>query len=253
MDFVRPRIMGILNATPDSFYPGSRFMDAAGAVHRVGEMIAEGADFIDIGACSTRPGSEPPTVGEELRRLEEVVPSVRDAYPDVWISIDTFRAEVARECLGRWKVDVINDVSGGADPEMFSVVGDSGAAYVLMHSRGTAATMDTLCSYGSVVEEVTEELAFRLDAARSAGLCNVMVDPGFGFAKTPEQGLELLRRLDWLSVLGAPLLVGISRKRMAPTPAATAALDTLALERGAAVLRVHDVKEARQVIEALKL
>lgn len=251
--FPRPWVMGILNATPDSFHAPSRIgplasADAAAeAVTRVGAMLDAGADIIDIGACSTRPGSQPPSPGEEMRRLEAVMPALRRAFPDALLSVDTFRASVARECLERWEVDVINDVSGGADPDMFSVVAAAGATYVLMHMRGTPADMDSRCSYGDVVADVVGELAFRLNEARDAGICNVIVDPGFGFAKTLEQNLVLLKHLRNFAILGCPLLVGMSRKRMAAvsgdTLISTVALNAVALSQGASIIRVHDVPE----------
>lgn len=248
----RPRVMGIVNITPDSFYPGSRAMDAAQAVARTRTLLEEGADIIDIGACSTRPGSTPPSPREEMERLECVMPAIRGAFPEALISIDTYRAEVAGECLRRWHVEIINDVSGGEDPSMYATVAGHGAAYVLMHTRGDAASMDSLAAYGDVVAETVSELAFRLDKARLAGLSNVIIDPGFGFAKSAEQSLRLLSRLDWLKELGCPILVGISRKRMAREAAEceaadslvpTVALNAVAISKGADFIRVHDVRE----------
>lgn len=249
----RPRVMGILNATPDSFYGPSREMDPEEAVARAGAMLRAGADIIDIGGCSTRPGSEAPSPEEELRRLSGVLEAVRSAYPEAVVSVDTYRASVAEACLESWDVDIVNDVSGGADPEMFPVVARHKAAYVLMHMRGTQADMDTRCVYGDVVAEVVSELSFRVNEARDAGICNLFVDPGFGFAKTPEQNFELLDRLGCLEVLGCPVLVGLSRKRFVREGAGvgteqalipTVALNAVAMSKGAAVVRVHDVEEA---------
>lgn len=248
----RPRVMGILNATPDSFHAPSRAASAPDAVRRAGEMLSQGADIIDIGACSTRPGSESPAPEEEMRRLEAVVPALREAFPEAMLSIDTFRASVAGHCLDRWGVEMINDVSGGDDPDMFATVAAHGAAYVLMHMRGIPADMDSRCDYADVTADVVRELAFRVDAARAAGICNLVVDPGFGFAKTEAQNFELLRNLDRLAVLGCPVLVGMSRKRMTHEAggddtsalAATVALNAVAMTKGAAFVRVHDVREA---------
>lgn len=247
----RPQVMGIINATPDSFHEPSRVEEREEAVRRASEMLAEGADILDIGACSTRPGSRPPSTEEELRRLGEVVPAIREAFPDAILSVDTFRTSIAEKCLSEWGVDIINDVGGGEDEGMLATVGRHGAIYVLMHKRGTPADMDSLADYGDVIADVAGELAFRLAEARKEGVANVIIDPGFGFAKTEEQGLKILARLDWLKVLGCPLLVGLSRKRMAPTPEATMALNAVAMEKGAAFIRVHDVRVAAQAAKTI--
>lgn len=252
MKLDRPRVMGILNVTPDSFYQPVRTLDADDAVTRVGRMLDEGADIIDIGACSTRPGSESVSAEEELDRLEKVLPEVRRAYPEALLSVDTFRASVARVCMERWGADIINDVSGGDDPEMFAEVARGGAAYVLMHKRGTPSDMDSRCVYDDVTGDIIRELAFRLDAARKAGLCDVIIDPGFGFAKTSGQGMEILGNLERLAILGCPLLVGFSRKRMAGgSLAATVALNAVAIAKGAAFIRVHDVAEGVQTARTI--
>lgn len=257
----RPLVMGILNITPDSFYGPSRCEGGEEAVRRARLMLEQEADILDIGACSTRPGSEAPSEEEELRRLEGPLGAIREALPEAVISVDTFRSNVARRCIERWNVDIINDASGGSDPEMFATVGSLKAAYVLMHTRGDAANMDTLCSYPrGVVAEVVEELAFRLDKARQAGICDIFVDPGFGFAKTTEQNMTLLAGLDSLKVLGCPILAGISRKRMARESAGctaadalvpTVALNAAAIVKGASVIRVHDVAEGVQTAKSL--
>lgn len=246
-EMTRPWVMGILNVTPDSFHPSSRAQSPEEAACKAAEMAAAGADIIDVGACSTRPGSVSVSEEEELRRLEGAMEAIRRRLPSgsVLISVDTFRASVAAECLRRWDVDIINDVSGGADPGMFPTVARHGAAYVLMHSRGCPADMDSRCGYGDVVADVIRELAFRLNEARLAGLCNVIIDPGFGFAKTVGQNLTLLRHLDRFRVLGCPVLAGISRKRMTVdgSLASTIALNAVAIAAGASIIRVHDVAE----------
>lgn len=248
-----PRVMGILNITPDSFYEGSRVMDAAEISGRVAEMIADGADIIDVGACSTRPGSVPVGAEEELSRLIEPLKMIREAFPETILSVDTFRASVAEECLNHGLADIINDVSGGREEGMLDTVARHGAVYVLMHTRGTPDNMDSLCDYSDVTAEVIKELAFKLNDLRKAGICNVIVDPGFGFAKTNRQNYALLENLDYFKELGCPLLVGVSRKRMVRGSASqesedaltgTIALNTVALMKGASIIRVHDVKEA---------
>ena len=261
IEFSRPYVMGILNITPDSFYGPSRVSDPRAAVMKARTMIADGADIIDIGACSTRPGSTAPDEEEELGRLMPALKAIREALPEAIISVDTFRSGVAEACLSNGLADIINDVSGGEDPEMFAAVARHKAAYILMHSRGDAESMDALCRYGDVVADVVSELAFRLSRARSAGICDIIVDPGFGFAKTTEQNFRLLASLDRLQVLGCPILAGISRKRMTrqqpqDSPAdslpATLALNTAALLKGASIIRVHDVPEAVQTAKAIE-
>lgn len=249
----RPWVMGIINVTPDSFFAGSRSLTAAEAVKRASAMIEAGADMIDIGGCSTRPGSCPPSAEEELERLSEAVGEIRRAFPEAILSIDTYRASVAAHCIDRFQADFINDVTGGSDPEMMATVGERNAGYILTHSRGNSLTMDSLCDYpGGVVADVTSELAFKVDEARRHGIANLIVDPGFGFAKTSEQSYELLANLDCLRVFDCPILVGMSRKRMAREAAEcdvadslvpTVALNAAALLRGASIIRVHDVRE----------
>lgn len=253
MEITRPWVMGILNVTPDSFHAESRTEVPRAAVARVKDMLEAGADIIDIGACSTRPGSIPVSEEQEMSRLTPILEAVRSSFPDACLSIDTFRACVAEECLRRWDVAIINDISGGGDPAMFRVVTDQDAAYVLMHMRGMPSDMDDRCIYVNVVADVISELAFRLNEARIAGICNVIIDPGFGFAKNTEQNLTILKHLDAFKVLGCPLLAGMSHKRMtrpeckpgvpAPGPATTIALNAIAIEKGASIIRVHDVRE----------
>ena len=243
--------MGIVNLTSDSFFAESRVGGEDELLHRVESMITEGADIIDFGACSTRPGSV--SVDEETESLTvgRYLPAVKRRFPDVIISVDTFRARIAEECLEQGYADIINDVSCGADPSMFATVAKYGACYVLTHSRGTPKEMDSLCGYKDVTAEVLSELAFRVDEARSAGICNLIIDPGFGFAKNVEQNMEMLHQLDVFKELGCPVLVGISRKRMARVAGEctvedalipTVALNALAMSKGANIIRVHDVR-----------
>lgn len=250
-DLSRPRVMGIVNLTSDSFFAESRVGGEDELLHRVESMITEGADIIDFGACSTRPGSV--SVDEETESLTvgRYLPAVKRRFPDVIISVDTFRARIAEECLEQGYADIINDVSCGADPSMFATVAKYGACYVLTHSRGTPKEMDSLCGYKDVTAEVLSELAFRVDEARSAGICNLIIDPGFGFAKNVEQNMEMLHQLDVFKELGCPVLVGISRKRMARVAGEctvedalipTVALNALAMSKGANIIRVHDVR-----------
>lgn len=256
----RPWVMGIINVTPDSFYSGSRVNDECALADRVCQMVAEGADVLDVGACSTRPGSDQVDEQEEMRRLQWSLQLIREVAPDVITSVDTYRATVARRCVEEWGVDIINDISGGTlDDDMFKTVAQLRVPYVIMHMRGTPDTMAGLTDYADVTAEVLEWLARRIDTLRQMGVDDVIADPGFGFAKTLEQNYEMLARLEAFHALDAPLLVGVSRKRMIYTPLdcdATGALNgttvvnTLALQQGAHILRVHDVKAA---VEAVKL
>lgn len=256
----RPWVMGIINITPDSFYSGSRVNDEQSLVERVRQMIDDGADVLDVGACSTRPDSESVDAQGEMERLQWALSVIRREAPDVILSIDTYRTDVARRCVEEWGADIINDISGGTiDDAMFATIADLRVPYVLMHMRGTPETMSRLTDYDNVAADVLEWLARRIDELRQMGVADVIVDPGFGFAKTLEQNYELLARLEAFHALNAPLLVGVSRKRMIYTPLhctadealnGTTVINTLALQQGAHILRVHDVKAA---VEAVKL
>ena len=256
----RPWVMGIINITPDSFYGGSRVVDEQTLIERVGMMLDDGADVLDVGACSTRPGSEQVDAQGEMARLDWALNAIRREFPDVILSVDTYRAEVARLCVEEWGADIINDISAGMlDPGMFATVARLRVPYVLMHMRGTPETMSSLTDYQNVAAEVLEWMARRIDELRQMGVADIIADPGFGFAKTLEQNYELLARLEAFHVLDAPLLVGVSRKRMIYTPLqctadealnGTTVINTIALQQGAHFLRVHDVKAA---VEAVKL
>jgi dihydropteroate synthase len=259
VDMSVPRVMGILNITPDSFYAESRLSSVDAVLERVGIMETEGADFIDIGGYSTRPGAEDISISEEIDRIQSIIEPVNKNFPDVIISIDTFRSEVARVAV-RYGAGIINDVSGGLlDDRMFDTVAELGVAYVLMHMRGTPQTMNDLTGYDQLVPDILGELKQKMNLLRSKGVSDVLIDPGFGFAKTIPQNFELMRDLSEFNLLGCPILVGISRKatiyRTLHITAAealngTTVLNTLALEYGASVLRVHDVRAA---VEAVKL
>jgi len=255
----RPWVMGIINVTPDSFYSASRVTDEQTLVKRVQQMIDDGADVIDLGACSTRPGSESVDARGEMERLQWALTAIRRVAPDVILSVDTYRADVARRCVEKWGADIINDISGGTlDDNMFSTVAELHVPYVLMHMRGTPETMQSMTDYDNVAADVLEWMARRIDSLRQIGIADVIADPGFGFAKTMEQNYELLARLEAFHALEAPLLVGVSRKRMIYTPLGctadealngTTVINTLALQQGAHILRVHDVKAAVQAVK----
>lgn len=259
--FETPAVMGILNVTPDSFYDGSRtpLTDRDALRRRVDMMLTEGADMIDVGGYSTRPGAAEVPVQEEIDRVMAGVETVREFDPEIPLSVDTFRAAVAKATVAPGLADIVNDVSGGMlDDSMFEAVAALKAPYILMHMRGNPATMQSLTDYpDGVVTGVTVELRRALDRLDELGVADVIIDPGFGFSKTAPQNYELFGHLGYLGrMLGnRPLLVGISRKSMIYkplnlTPAqslpGTIALNTMALERGAAILRVHDVGAAVQ-------
>ena len=265
-EYSRPVVMGVLNVTPDSFYSGSRAQTHADITRRARQLVADGADMLDIGAYSSRPGADDVSAAEELRRLEAGLSAVREAVGyDIPVSVDTFRADVARRAV-EWGADIINDISGGLlDEGMFETVADLHVPYILMHMRGTPATMQTMTDYTDVVADVIGELSHKLSRLEELGVADVIIDPGFGFAKTLDQNYRLLSQLDAFAILGRPVLAGMSRKSMltrllgidateALVP--TAIVGALALERGAAILRVHDPREAAQaiaIVEKLKI
>ncbi len=259
----RPWVMGIVNVTPDSFYAGSRTPFADALRERVASMVNAGVDMIDIGGYSTRPGAPEITPDEEWDRLAPGLEIIRTEWPQIPLSVDTFRAGIARKASKEWGVEIINDISGGdMDEAMFETVAELGTAYVLMHMRGTPATMQSLTDYRNVTAEVLEDLARKDAELRLAGVADVIIDPGFGFAKNVAQNYELLRNLEAFKAIGRPLLVGMSRKSMIwrpleITPAqslpGTIALHSAALLKGADIVRVHDVAEAVQMRDVIQL
>ncbi len=254
----RPIVMGILNLTPDSFSDGGRFDTEAKALAHVEQMLKAGATIIDVGGYSSRPGAIDISPAEELARIEGIVAEILRLFPEALVSIDTFRASVAAPLLGRG-VHFINDISGGLlDPEMLSLVGRHDAPYMLMHMQGRPQTMQQAPAYTDVVREVGDYFVERIRAARSAGIKDIVLDPGFGFGKTLAHNWELFRNLGQFTVFGCPILIGISRKSMvyrlfdtAPSDVLelTTALHLKALEAGARILRVHDVQPAMRAIQ----
>lgn len=249
-----PKIMGILNVTPDSFYAESRTSDEEHIAARVQQLMDDGADMIDIGGYSSRSGADDVSPEEEMNRLRRGLRVVRRLYPEVLISVDTFRADVARMCVEEEGADIINDISGGMmDRQMFRTVARLGVPYILMHMQGTPATMQQAPHYDNLRREVMLYFAERIDRLCQMGAKDIIVDPGFGFGKTLEHNYELFHHLDDFNLFNLPLLVGISRKSMiykllGGTPQTslngTTVLNTIALMKGAHILRVHDVKEA---------
>lgn len=259
LDLSTPVVMGIMNITPDSFYSGSRVVSSDQIVEKAGQMISEGAGMLDIGGYSTRPGAREVSAEEEGDRIESAVEPLAKYFPDLIISVDTFRAEVAERGIGKG-AHIVNDVAGGTlDDAMFEAVARLRVPYILMHMRGTPQTMNQLTTYERLVPDILRDLRQKVAVLQSKGVADLIVDPGFGFAKTIAQNFELMRELEQFKLLGYPLLVGISRKttiyktlQISPDEAlnGTTVLNTLALERGASILRVHDVKPA---VEAVKL
>jgi len=260
LDLSVPQVMGILNVTPDSFYAGSRMQTEKDIAMRAEEIIAEGGTIIDIGAYSSRPNAEHVSTKDEIDRLSFGLDVIRKIYPDVLISVDTFRADVAEYCVSNYNVGIINDISAGEmDERMFATIARLGVPYIMMHMKGTPQNMQLSPSYDDLIKEVFLYFAEKIQKLRDLGAKDIILDPGFGFGKSVDHNYELMAHLEDFRVFDLPLLIGISRKSMiyrylGGTPETalngTAVLDTFALMKGANILRVHDVKEA---VEAVKL
>lgn len=252
-----PLIMGILNVTPDSFFADSRKQDEAAIDARIQQILSEGGDLIDLGGYSSRPDAAEVTPAEEMRRLEVALSLLQRHYPQVPVSVDTFRADIARRCAEEYGVAMINDISGGElDAQMFSTVADLHIPYIMMHMRGTPQTMQQHCDYTDLMEAIMCYFARKVEQLRLLGVNDIILDPGFGFSKTLAQNYELMAHLDEFKAFDLPLLVGVSRKSMiykllGGTPAdslnGSTVLHTYALLHGANILRVHDVKAAVEV------
>jgi len=262
MDLSEPQVMGILNVTPDSFYSASRKNTDQEIAGRVQTILAEGGSMIDIGAYSSRPGADDVSAEEEMNRLRGGLKILRDIAPDAVVSVDTFRADVAKMCVEEYGVQIINDISGGElDEHMFSTVAELGVPYILMHMKGDPQTMQNGPHYDDLLSEMLRYFGSKVQQLHELGVKDIILDPGFGFAKTLEHNYELMNRMQDLQVLELPMLVGVSRKSMiyrllgtSPEKAlnGTSVLNTLALLKGASILRVHDVKEAVEVVQIVK-
>jgi len=258
LDLSVPRVMGVLNITPDSFYKGSRVTSEKDIISLAEKMILDGADILDIGGYSSRPGAINISAEAESERVLKALKAVRRNFPDALLSVDTFRAEIARQAVTLHGVQIINDISGGeGDPEMFRMVEMLNVPYIMMHMQGNPRTMQKHPVYDDVVADILRWFGERIYRLQSAGVKDIIIDPGFGFGKTIEQNFEMLYRLGDFSVAGLPLLIGISRKSLiwktldiTPDEAlnGTSALNMVALMNGADILRVHDVREAVQVV-----
>lgn len=253
-----PRIMGILNLTPDSFYDGGSYKNEQEILQQTEKMLADGAFCIDVGAYSSRPNAKDVSTEEELQRLMPVIELLQKKFPDIILSIDTFRSEIARKAIDNGAA-IINDISGGSlDELMMKTVGELKVPYILMHMRGTPKTMQSLTQYDDLLQDMIYYFSNKVTEARSFGIHDIILDPGFGFAKTTSQNFELLKNLSLLNVLELPVLAGLSRKSMVYKTLeisakealnGTSVLNTLALQQGAKLLRVHDVKEAKECID----
>lgn len=259
----KPLVMGILNATPDSFFEGSRCMTENLIENRIKQIIDEGGSIIDIGAYSSRPDAQHIDTKEEWRRLETALRILRNQYPDVITSVDTFRSEIAKRAVEEYGVNMINDISGGEmDRSMFATIGELKVPYIMMHMKGTPQTMQQHCDYKDLFQDIALYFSGKIEQLRELGVNDIIIDPGFGFSKTLEQNYELLAKLEHFSIFEHPILVGVSRKSMIyklldikPEEAlnGTSVIHTVALRKGADILRVHDVKEAVQCVEITEM
>ena len=265
LDLSSPCVMGILNVTPDSFYAGSRMQTEIDITHRIEQIVGEGAGIIDVGAYSSRPNAENVSPAEEMERLRMGLGILRKVRPDAVVSVDTFRADVARMCVEEYGVAIINDIAAGEmDGDMFRTVADLNVPYIMMHMQGTPQNMQQNPHYDNLLKEVFMYFARKVQQLRDLGVKDIILDPGFGFGKTVEHNYELLAHLEEFRIFELPLLAGVSRKSMiyrllGTTPQealnSTTVLDTICLLKGADILRVHDVREAVEtvkIVEAMK-
>lgn len=262
LNITEPIVMGILNLTPDSFYDGGKYLDETALKNRIYQIINEGAKIIDIGAYSSRPGAKHIDEKEELNRLKPALEILSDTGKDIIISIDTFRANIAKYAIEKHQVSIINDISSGNfDQAMIEVVKQYNIPYIIMHMQGTPQNMQNNPKYTHLVKEIFYFFAEKLDILKKKGINDVIIDPGFGFGKTIEHNYELLKHLDEFKIFELPILVGLSRKSMihkyldvnsSEALNGTTVLNTIALQKGAKILRVHDVKQAVETIKLVK-
>jgi dihydropteroate synthase len=257
IDLTTPKVMGILNVTPNSFYDGGMYKSNSEMLTKVGKMLNEGATFIDVGAYSSKPSAEFVSEEEELQRIIPIINLILEYYPEALLSVDTFRSEVAKICIENGAA-IINDISAGnLDDKMLETIAQYNVPYIMMHMRGTPETMQKMTSYEDIVKEILFYFSEKVANARSFGINDLIIDPGFGFAKTLDQNYEVLQKMELFEILELPLLAGFSRKSMIyktlNTSAAealngTTVLNSIALTKGAKILRVHDVKEAMECV-----
>lgn len=258
IDLSTPKVMGIVNVTPNSFYDGGKLTDEKSVLLQVEKMLTDGANFIDVGGYSSKPNAEFVSEEEELQRVIHIIQSIVKEFPKVLLSIDTFRSQVAKQSVENG-VAIVNDISAGSlDENMMRIVAQLRVPYIMMHMKGTPKTMQSLAQYDDLVKEILFYFSEKISLVRSFGISDIIVDPGFGFAKTLEQNFELLNKLELFDMLNLPLLVGVSRKSMIYKTLATdsehalngtTSLNTISLMKGAKILRVHDVKEAVECVQ----
>lgn len=259
LDLTYPKVMGIINITLDSFYDGGRYISEESIVARINKMISEGCDMFDIGAYSSRPGALEVTEKDELQRLTNALSIIRNKFPNIIISVDTFRSKIAKAVVEDFNVDIINDISAGdLDADMFETIAKLNVPYIIMHMQGIPENMQNNPQYKNIVKEIIMFFSKKVDQLKLLGVNDVIIDPGFGFGKTIDHNYQLLKYLDDFKIFELPILVGLSRKSMLckvlgiePENAlnATSVANTLALDRGANILRVHDIKEAVETIK----
>ena len=257
IDLTTPKVMGILNVTPNSFYDGGVYKNSSEMLTKVGKMLSDGAAFIDVGAYSSKPSAEYVSEEEELQRIIPIINLILEYYPETLLSVDTFRSEVAKVCIENGAA-IINDISAGnLDDKMLETIAKYNVPYIMMHMRGTPQTMQAMTTYDDVVKEILFYFSEKVAKARSYGINDLIVDPGFGFAKTLDQNYEVLQKMELFEILELPLLAGLSRKSMIYKTLQSSAeealngttvLNTIALIKGAKILRVHDVKEAMESV-----
>jgi dihydropteroate synthase len=263
MELTTPKIMGILNVTPDSFYDGGRYTNDQLIIRKVRQMITEGADFIDVGAFSSHPGADLISEMDEMKRLEPALKAIRKNFPGIMLSVDTFRSGIARNVVENYNVNIINDIfAGTADDNMYRTIADLGVPYVIMHMKGTPQNMQKNPVYKNVTKEIFMFFSERLKYIRQAGVNDIIIDPGFGFGKTIQHNYTVLKQLNAFKIFELPVLVGLSRKSFiyklletVPEESlnGTTVLNTIALINGASILRVHDVKEAKEAIRLTQM
>ncbi len=257
IDLTTPKVMGILNVTPNSFYDGGMYKSNSEILTKVGKMLSDGATFIDVGAYSSKPNAEYVSEEEELQRIIPIINLILEYYPDALVSVDTFRSEVAKVCIESG-VSIINDISAGnLDDKMLETIAKYNVPYIMMHMRGTPETMPKMTTYENIVKEILFYFSEKVTKARRFGINDLIIDPGFGFAKTLDQNYEVLQKMELFDILELPLLAGFSRKSMIYKTLQSSAeealngttvLNTIALTKGAKILRVHDVKEAMECV-----
>lgn len=261
IDLTMPKVMGILNVTPNSFYDGGMYKSSSEMLTKVGKMLSDGATFIDVGAYSSKPSAEYVSEEEELQRIIPIINLILEYYPETLLSIDTFRSEVAKVCIENGAA-IINDISAGnLDDKMLETVAKYNVPYIMMHMRGTPETMQKMTTYDDIVKEILFYFSDKVAKSRSYGINDLIIDPGFGFAKTLDQNYEVLQKMELFEILELPLLAGFSRKSMIYKTLQSSAdealngttvLNTVALTKGAKILRVHDVKEAMECVTLYK-